>query len=987
MEGLALAVLLGVSGGLLYTKKLSKDKRRAREGFAEIMNPDVAKAFNPLHNEYVQTGASRFNPIQNLMDPNNNVLLPPDFSQQDVNNVQRNLRNALGPALAVPNDPSYQLKRDPKKNILLNAGGEGTALAAIKTCEAIKSIDCNAFDNPEFAISCGVCFEDGKTSSGNPTVGGLYITEDDRASAEAVAKRMNSRTVNYQPSTGKCASGMFVTTKEQCIALKKKIDCAKGQSFDNADCSQCFQDSSFRYTAPDLLKTSPSLVLTGSGRLSIVKVGSNDVNISATLSDKPQEFELPNFSEGDVLQISVTPATGSIAGYLIGVTPSGDFRMDIIRLIQTDMITGAKPRMAGVKSVGEDSYTLIRPGRGQQSMKLALLNTFTFLETSEQEAIDCGSAPYITKESSATFLESSPCFKKGQRPGNFSLECLQKTFVEAGCTEQGDAYPSTQSKAQALMTGPDGRLLTVGQIAGTIYEKSLTAYTGMREDGSKLSVKDWDAVSRFCTGKSITSPCDFDNKDSGPLSAECLSYLWKNTGATENVPGNVGSTYSSSNKQASLNATNNDRFCTPRGTMAPIDDNGKINDVAVAAARAKGGVKAVQEFYNQIHLKANDNTQSDDARQSAVQQCYGVDFQKLEAQTNNEKMNIAGTIIPQTLSDSITGPRASQSRDIDVKENWIYTFTINPNGTNSTWTSIFHVSHNKSDWDGFGSRIPGVWFFPNSTQVRVHLTLAGDQGWFLDSTVAIPLNKETNVTMSLLGNTFTMKFTGGVDSVVSRTIGSRPYVGRATLMTPDPFWPSFKGTITNFSYGTGDNAYPSVLDFRPGRTKSSVQDGGTNYTNPSDWSRYSCPAVVLGNLGMGPWGRNWEGLGSFPDDGTARWIWTNAGAATNETSWNTFPFLYRYQNNGAPISARLYVWADNIAQIIFNDVVIADTYSSGRIVDFEIPRGESCVQINASNQGGPAGLIVMCKDVKTNRTLFVSNEEWLTDSSVCGRRR
>ncbi len=238
MEGLALAVSLGVNGGLLYTKKVSKDKRRAREGFQEIMNPDVAKAFNRQHNEYVQTGASRFNPIQNLMDPNNNVLLPPDFSQADVTRVQKNLRNATGGAIAKPNDPSFQLTRDPKKNILLNAGGKGTAMEAIKTCEAIKSIDCNAFDKEDFAFNCGVCFQDGKTASGNPTVGGLYITEDDRASAEAVAKRMNSRTVNYQPSTGKCADNMFVTTKAQCIALKKKLDCATNQSFDTEDCSQ-----------------------------------------------------------------------------------------------------------------------------------------------------------------------------------------------------------------------------------------------------------------------------------------------------------------------------------------------------------------------------------------------------------------------------------------------------------------------------------------------------------------------------------------------------------------------------------------------------------------------------------------------------------------------------------------------------------------------------------------------------------------------------
>jgi hypothetical protein len=610
------------------------------------------------------------------------------------------------------------------------------------------------------------------------------------------------------------------------------------------------------------------------------------------------------------------------------------------------------------------------------------------LEITEKEAIDCGSAPYVSKEASATFLESSPCFKRGQVPGKYSLECLQQTFVGAGCTEQGEAYPNTQAKAQALMTGPGGKLLTVGQIGGIVYEKSLTAYTGLRADGSKMPVKEWDEVSRFCTGKSITSPCDFDNKDSGPLSNECLSYLWKNTGAVENKPGNVGSTYSSSSRNASLD-NQNDRFCTPRGTMAPIDASGKPNDTAIAAARAKGGVNAVKEFYNQIHLKANDNTQTDDARKEAVMQCYGVEFRPVESTTSNETVNVAGASMPpQTIIDSLQGPTRPTENRVVVKENWIISFRFTPTGTQTNWTSIFHISTNGTDWSGAGSRVPGLWFFPNSTQIRVHIAFKGNESWYMDATVALPQNQETAVTLSCIGQTVTMKFSGAVTSSVSKPVSGTKPTGRAILYTPDPWWPSFKGTLANLSYATSDNEYPSVLDYKPGRTKSSQQT--FNYSlDPPDWSGLQCPAVELGPYGMAPWGTNWVttyGGITMPDDGTIKWIWVRAGANNNEPSWNTMPFYKKYTNpTNEPIRATLYVAADNIGWIGFNDETLASDFATGRAIDFTIPVGESSLHINASNQGGPAGLAVICKEKNTNKTLFVSDRSWLILNQFCNR--
>jgi hypothetical protein len=634
MEGLLpLFVLFGASAGMLAIK--SKNNRRTKEGFNSIVTESVKNAFGKDHADYVQKSASKFNKTMSLMDPGNNVFLPPNFTPDDVRKAQRDLRGAIQGALASPNEPSFTVKNGNGLDILMNAGGEGSAQQAISDCEKIKTIDCNAFDKQGFALNCGVCFQGGKTSTGSAQIGGLYVAEDDVVNARAMADKMGSSQVNYTPSVGQCDPNMFVTSKEQCITLQKKLACQANQNFDGQGCSQCYQDSTFKYLQNNLTMDDPQLILTGTGTLVITKVGSNEINMNITLNSDAQTIDLPGLLEGDSLQLSITPATASIAGYLMGLTASGDFRIDLIRVIQSDTVTGSRPRLAGVAKVGEDNYTVIRPGRGQVKMNLVLINPFTFINASEQEAVDCGATPYIKNQASATFLESSPCYKKGQKPGGYSMECLQQTFISAGCTESGTAYPVDAKTAATLMSHPNtGKALTASEIAGIVYNASTTAYTGINADGSKLSIKDWNKVSMFCTGRSITSPCDFDDKANGPLSKDCMAYLYNNKGAIDNVPGNVGPTYSGQEGSTSLNDKNM-RYCTPNGIASPVDKNGSERKATIDLINSQyKGVNAVKDYFNKIHLAANDNTKKDAERKEAINQCYGVDLIKPAEQVN-----------------------------------------------------------------------------------------------------------------------------------------------------------------------------------------------------------------------------------------------------------------------------------------------------------------------------------------------------------------
>lgn len=813
MEGvLPLAILIGASGSLLYMA------RNRGEGFQDGVNSAVTTALGQDHAKYIGDMTARVNPVMNLMNPSANPLLPPKFKSSDVKTAETNLRNALRTVDADPQNPSMTLRSSDVSNIRLNSASGGTGgFKTIGVCEAIQTMDCNAFDKPNFQANCGICHEGGVDSGNNRKTGGLYITEEDKFNAEADMRRMQSRRAKYSPSVGKCAPDRFTITKEQCIRMKHQMECEKKQDFSSPGCAQCYQDETFKYITSELDTTDPTLVVAGSGSLTLTIVGKPQPKQFATpitLTEGAKRIELPDFAEGDSLQLAVSPGSASIAGYLTGKTPTGEFRLDITRLIQTDTITGAKPRMAGQQDIAGDMYMTIRPGRGKESMNLVFQNVFTFVDTTEEESFQCASAPFIKKASSAAFLNSGPCYKKGSGPGKYSMECLQTVFTSAGCDVKGEGYPNTQAKATALMTR-GGQALKIGQIAGQVYQDSLSSYSGRSASGAKLSLDQWNTVSRTCTGKQILSPCDLDDKANGPLSSECLSYLWQNMGATDKRPGSTGPTYSNTEATASLAGTKN-QFCTPKGTMAPINASGQLNQQAFQTAQKQGGVQKVKAFYDTIHKRANDNRLKDSERQQAIQQCYGVDLQPL---ASNRSSNLP----------------------INVK-------------------------------DGLPS------------------------------------------------------------------------------------------TLTNAS----------------GRTKTTFKQ--ENYP-AMDWSKWTRAVNVLGPYRMAPWNGTWNGLASFPDDGTAKWIWTNANAARDEPTMTEKPFVKRYVNSThQTISAVIYACVDNVGSMWLNDAPVALRWEGFGRWSIQLPPGESKLQINARNTGGPAGLIVICKE--GTKTLFRSDASWVTRNDI-----
>jgi hypothetical protein len=982
MEGLLpLALTIGLSGTFLYATAQKK-----KQGFEDLVNPAVSKAFGDKHAQYIRDGASRFNPLMNLMNPSINPLYPEGASLSQVKEQEKNVQNALFNIDAQPNNPSFDIQKDKRMHVAINTGSGGPGVNTIKMCEKLMEVDCNKFDDSNFAYSCGICHEEGRDSTGNTKVGGLYVTEDTKLEAEENARAMNAKRPNYTPSVGKCAPQRFTTTKEQCIRLKKQMECEMKKDFSMPGCSQCYQDGSFKYLDEGIAQSGVSLFLVGSGKYKITKLGTERVISEGTLSQTPQEISLGDLQEGDNLMIGVFPVmTGlfqfkeppKVAGYIQGKTLTGDMTMDINRMIQVDTTSNVRPSIASFVEINDMSYAQMRPARGKLGMTLLLTNTFTFIETGEEEAALCPSAPFITKEKSAEILESSPCYKKGSGPGKYSQECLQELWVGAGCEAAGEGYPTTDKLARELMTDDNGNALTISKIATKINTASSVSYTG-RLGGKRLTIPEWDRYSRFCTGKKITSPCDMDNKETGPLSADCLAYLWDNVGATDNIPGGLGPTYTNSKQFASLNVNDTTRYCTRDGTFAPVNKNGEPNDNNINKVNEESrgrGVRGVKDVYNRIHAYANANGLPDEMRETAIQQCYGVE---LVNRTSVDKSNalMGANCTPEVLRTTLTNPTGAIMLGIyTIRDTWTISFKINLTGTAPNWMNLVHLTSNNSDISGFGSRSPGLWTFPNSTRLHFSMVTENNVNFVIDSAEELPLNQDIEITMSYEESMVSLKINGGgINKEYKQRFPTKFYRGNVRFYSPDPWYAPFKGVMTDLRYCSTDSLTTSVLDNNSGRTKSPQQIANYQYT---DWSKFSKQVNSLGKLGIGPWSPAWTG--AMNSDGNPQWIWNTPNAQNDAPSNVPVPLFKRFQNNtGSAITLTLYMGADNNCSLFINDT-LATQFGGAQEINMRFPTGESKIQADCMNHGGPAGFILSAKDDK-GKVYFVTDSSWTTRS-------
>lgn len=261
------------------------------------------------------------------------------------------------------------------------------------------------------------------------------------------------------------------------------------------------------------------------------------------------------------------------------------------------------------------------PGSGKKSMALACIIPFSFINMYDSDALTCDNGPVITKEASAIFLESDPCFSKANAPGSYTQECLQSRWLSLGGTEEGTGYPNTKIKADALQKDAKGNSMSLDTIIDKLSITMTKALTG--KDGNTLmTIPDWNTVSMYATGVPINTPCD----GPGAGTPACASYLYLNQGALSHV----GSTYTGSSSNATKKEGFNDMppliYNQPGTVLDPTTQTG-----AEFAQQFGTNINGLKNAYDSVAQIAANNSLKNSERDLQLQQAYNV---KLVPMTN-----------------------------------------------------------------------------------------------------------------------------------------------------------------------------------------------------------------------------------------------------------------------------------------------------------------------------------------------------------------
>jgi hypothetical protein len=583
-----------------------------------LLRPSTHESYTDLiPDKALEEGQARFNKLIDLVNLTNPQISLDENPEQSFNNATISLQVESG----LPGAFVAKKTTDPYK---IPASLPPAINAAQTMCETITTPDCSAFDNPQFAANCGISFDvKGINSKGKPQMGGLYISPDDRATQQqrAISLGASPDNVSYQPTLGQAAKGMFAINASSCAVISQQVACKRTQSLTSPNCTSCFTSGAYNRVDPATPRVSPTFVIQ-TNATAVVFVDANGKQTNYTVQpDTPTPITPATaVNEGSSFQWNLAgPNDGSLyfSGYLTAPTTKGNFNLDLNALLDRDLVTNYKPRIGGSQPVNNVQCMTLRPGLGQGSMQLRGFMPFSFLSPYEQDALTCDNGPILTQPASATFLGNDVCYTPDSKPGNYSLDCLQQLFLSAGGTAQGKGYPGNMDAAKVLLFDPTGAARSLDDISTYLYQMNVQASTGLDTQGNQLSLADWNTASLFCTGTAVTNPCEGPNKSGGPLTTECLQYLYTNAGAADPT---IGPTYSLGLNYASQDSKGNPVYCMPTGALSPTTPEG------LKRAQAAGGVAAVKALYDNAHTTANNNGLPNAQRQQAMADCYGNQF-------------------------------------------------------------------------------------------------------------------------------------------------------------------------------------------------------------------------------------------------------------------------------------------------------------------------------------------------------------------------
>ncbi len=572
------------------------------------------------------------------------------------------------------NVPFTQYDRDSAGNINQNVDGSDI----VKKPGISKEI--NESETLKFDEVCGVCLTSGVDEDGKPFTGrrGMLVDPSVVEGAKKEQRDFSYPFPRVGPSLGKCEGSpnepSFAIDEATLNLYTKRMDCMKKKEV-GGNCGLCYENDTYTYVDDKVLRNTVSLVLMGLGLCRII-VRNADVKKNIVLSNKTpvsvplilsqqvwtfdtsrRRWELQTrvspILEGDQFQVEVLQDPSQpdeipvVYGYLSSQNPNGGkFALPLNLIVSTDITSGTTPnKTGGFYQFPENGVEVarMRPGSNGNKMILQGEIPFTFVQSSEFAALDCPAAPFQTKSKSLQRIATDqPCYARGSGPGAYNEACLRERILDAGCTNGGDLYknPSVLNfKIQNLET------LQVDKTQKQTLSQ-ITTFLGEIARSDLVKAPE----TKLCSGRSISSACDFFTKnptlklqtvltgsDRSRASAaqQCLSYLYNNKGA--NAPGlnSIGPTYDGMTQYQNINAARDKLYCLPEGELNPDRSNAslmelaRIYDMGYGGKSGIDGVKKYLTAHLELAIDEKRNANTDVERKSAIRKCFGPNVNPL----------------------------------------------------------------------------------------------------------------------------------------------------------------------------------------------------------------------------------------------------------------------------------------------------------------------------------------------------------------------
>ena len=334
----------------------------------------------------------------------------------------------------------------------------------------------------------------------------------------------------------------------------------------------------------------------------------------------------------------------------------------------SSMISAPKPMPGGV--MGTNQYWLWGNIATDQVARFDVKVPGVFLDPYYKDDIAIApSGPLITKPETADFLKLDPCMEAGQKAGAYSMKCLNNLFVSSGGDPINGKLVKENGGLKQLNAKGDS-----DAISNYLSNLFLLVTTGKDRNGVLGSSTTINEAAQLMFGMDLMTPCEDVAQDAagnimlmkklGSLEADCLDYLWMNTGSDrdrgdesygskttlKNTYESIGARFSGLRKNEGSNASRKQypfQTCQRSGTFAPVSKDGALNiksiqsvNARAATARSKScatnsrdprcqtgsAVDFVQDFYNSIFKSANTSADasSEESHVDALAQCYGI---------------------------------------------------------------------------------------------------------------------------------------------------------------------------------------------------------------------------------------------------------------------------------------------------------------------------------------------------------------------------